>query len=94
MRCLSAIDGKIVEKDLHEGQDVIVKNFGDDTLEGDRCRLQSEHHYDCHKNNPFCYKCCLLLVVGVHADLIVPTESVQKAIALMACHFLEHTIRK
>ena len=94
MRCLSAIDGKIVEKDLHEGQDVIVANFDDDTLECGRCRRQSEHHYDCHKNTPFCDKCCLLFVVGVHADLIIPAKSVQKNIALMPCHTIHKRERK
>ena len=61
MLCLSVIDGKIVEKDLLEGQDVVVENVDDYTLEGGQCRLQSEHHYDCHKNTPFCYECCFLL---------------------------------
>ena len=71
---LHAIHGKIVNEDLHEGRDVIVENFSNNSLEGGWCHLQSEHHDDCHKETPFGDKCCIFLVVPVHADLIIAVE--------------------
>ena len=71
-----AIHGEVVEENLHERWDILIKNFDDDALERGRRRFQSEHHYLSHEDTPLCDKCRFLLIVLMHFDLVVATEPV------------------
>ena len=46
-----------------------------------------------HKYSSFCCGCSLLQVIWMHTDLIVPTESVQESIYLVACYCIQYSIR-
>ena len=71
-----AIHGKVVEENLDERRDILVKNFGDDALELRRCRFQPEHHYLGHEDTPFRDKGRFLLIIRVHSDFVIATEPI------------------
>ena len=52
------------------------------------------HHYNRDENTPLGNECCLLLVLGVHLDLIVTIELIQKVVPIMTCHHIQYTVCK
>ena len=76
MVLLLAIDGEVIKENLHKSWNIFTKDLHDDSVECCRCRLESEHHYHGNKHPPFGDERCLLLVVGVHPDLIITAEPV------------------
>ena len=70
------IYGEIVQKDMHEGWYIFAENFRDGPLEGCWCCLELEHH-DYGNIDPLAGdKRYFFMVVGVHAYLVVSTESI------------------
>ena len=86
------IHRKIIEKDLHECQNKILENFGDDSLELSGFRFQPEHHDDCYEQTLFCHEGRLFFIIWVHLDLIIATKSVLKTIAIVADNCIQNVV--
>ena len=54
--------------------------------------FQAEHHNHDYEYTPFCYEVCFLLIIRVHSNLIIATETVEKAITIVAGHRIEDVV--
>ena len=84
----------IIQESQDKGWDVLTEYFRNDSLECCRHGFQPKRHDHCYEYPPFCYECRLFLVVGMHADLVIPAEPVQKVVHLMPCDGGQHAIHK
>ena len=66
--------------------------FRDDSLESCGRRLQSEHHDHRDEDASFHYKHRFFLIIGVHPDVVITAEPIQKAKHLREC--VQYVVRK
>ena len=85
---------EFIEEDLHERRYVVVEDLGNNALECRRRRFKPEHHYFRNKNAPLGDESGFLLVLGVHSNLIISAETIEKAIAFMPRYRVENAIRE
>ena len=84
----------IIQEYLHKGWDVLTEYFRNDPLERCRRGFQPEHHNHCDEYTRFRYECFLFLIFGMHADLVISADAVQKTIHRMPHDSVQHTVCK
>ena len=87
-----SINHEIIKEDLHEGGDEVFENLGDYTLKCGGGRFQTEHHDYCYEYSSLRDESHFLLIIWVHLNLIIATEPIKKAIAIVAGHRIKDAV--
>ena len=78
IRSLQRFDQHVIDVYLHRSTELICEHCVDKSLVSGTCILQSEGHDLKTVNSPFCNKRRLLLIIGMHEDLIVSEKCIHE----------------
>ena len=89
-----SINHEIIKEDLHKGSNEVLEDLRDDALKCGGGYFQAEHRIHSYEYTPLYYAGCFLLIIRVHSNLIIATETVEKTITIMVGHRIKDVVHE